>query len=139
MDDSTKKKVMIIVIVICVVATISIAVLTNNRGGSSSRVLTNPVQMLCINPECGDEYEISTEDFTKIMEEQGLFSMINPVDPTPVFTCPKCNEKSVYVAEKCKKCGEVFLQDYSAEDKCPDRCPECGYSKTKEFEQSRRK
>jgi predicted nucleic acid-binding Zn-ribbon protein len=47
--------------------------------------------------------------------------------------CPKCNKKRAYMAEKCEKCGVVFVPNYQSGDESPDTCPGCGYSKYEEM------
>lgn len=126
MDEDKKRKVMIGLIVLCLVLAIGITAVTNlgGGGGSSSRG-NQPVQMLCMNEECGMDFELSTEEYREHMMQGGMMGP-GPMAQSPV-ECPECGMQSAFRAVKCKDCEFVFMQDYSSGD-FPDRCPECDYS-----------
>ncbi|NIA17372.1 MAG: hypothetical protein GWO86_03390, partial [Planctomycetes bacterium] len=87
-----------------------------------------PIVMLCANPKCGKSYEISRSEFQKLMQDMGPGGMMPMMQP--VFKCKFCGEKSAYIAQKCEKCGAVFVPDYTDQsNEYPDTCPECGYSR----------
>jgi hypothetical protein len=46
------------------------------------------------------------------------------------ISCPKCSQKSVFVAKQCPKCGNIFFDDNTKNppDTCPN--PKCGFSVT---------
>ena len=140
MDDSGKKRVMVAIVVICLITAGVITFIFNNpfSSGGGSR---GPMQMLCVNPDCGYAFEISQKEFREQMMEKGPAGqmMMGPMAAPPAFTCPKCGEQSAYMATKCPKCGKVFINDYSITDDYPDRCPECGYSAMEERYDKRKK
>ena len=140
MDDSGKKRVMVAIVVICLVAAGVITFIFNNPFSSSSGP-KGPVQMLCVNPDCGYAFEISRNEYRKQMMEKGPMGpmMMGPMTALHAFTCPKCGKKSAYVATKCPKCGKVFIPNYGITDDYPDRCPECGYSAMEERYGKRKK
>jgi hypothetical protein len=86
--------------------------------------------MLCVNPDCGHVFEMTTEERRQIMRERGR--QMRRGGP-PAFTCSQCSEESAYQANNCSKCSTVFIGDYSSGD-FPDRCPDpaCGYSAIEE-------
>jgi hypothetical protein len=89
--------------------------------------------LLCANPACKAESEITVEDYSKMMQEMGPGGMMGPMMGPMAVNCPKCNKKSAYMAEKCEKCGVVFVPNYQSGDEYPDKCPGCGYSKYEEM------
>jgi ssDNA-binding Zn-finger/Zn-ribbon topoisomerase 1 len=134
MDDTKKRQVMIAIIALCLVVAVVITLSFNNPFSSGSAGASGPMQMLCVNPDCGYAFEISRDEFRKQMMEKGPMGpmMMGPMAAPPAFTCPKCGEESAYMAAKCPKCEHVFINDYSISDDYPDRCPECGYSAMEE-------
>ena len=100
----------------------------NSGGGSSNE----PIVMLCANPACGKDYEISRNELQELMQEMGPGGMMPMMQP--VLKCKFCGEKSAYIAQKCEKCGTVFVPNYmDPGNEYPDACPECGYSKIEEM------
>ena len=124
MEEDKKKKVMLGLIILCLVLAIGITVVTNMGGGSGSRS-NEPVQMLCMNQECGMDFEMTTEDYREQMMQGGMMGP-GPMAQAPT-ECPECGMQSAFRAVKCKECETIFMQDYSSGD-FPDRCPECEYS-----------
>ena len=102
MDDVLKKRLTIGIAIGCLVLAIGITVKLNS-GGSSGGGSTGPIQMLCVNPKCGQAYELSEKEFTNMMSQNqgGGMGMPMPME-TPVFKCTKCGEKSAYIAMKCE-------------------------------------
>jgi DNA-directed RNA polymerase subunit RPC12/RpoP len=126
MDEDKKKKVMLGLIILCLVLAIGITVLTNTGGSGGGGSRSNePVQMLCMNEECGADFELSTEEYREHMMQGGMMGP-GPMAQAPI-ECPECGMQSAFRAVKCKECGAIFMQDYSSGD-FPDRCPECEYS-----------
>ena len=78
------------------------------------------------------EYEISTDDFRKLMTDRGPGAMMMPGMGPQAFTCQECGEESAFMAVKCGQCSFVFVQSYDGSQDYPDRCPECDYSATEE-------
>jgi len=79
----------------------------------------------CTNPECEHEWQMDRKDYFMYLRDHQ--------DPmvlaAPAIACPKCSEASGYRAEKCEKCGTMFLRGSVPHD-FADRCPECGHSRT---------
>ena len=131
MDESKKKQIMISIVVICLVLATVIAIVNfmGGRSGGGSRS-TGPVPLLCVNEECGNEFEMDREELTQQMMKSG--ALMGPMGMGPqALTCPECNEQSAFQAVKCNKCQASFIKDYSSGD-FPDRCPECDYSAIEE-------
>ena len=133
MDDEKKRKVMLIIVVVCLVLAGAITAFTWQGGGGGS-AKRGPTTLLCVNPECGVNFELSADEIREEMMNMG------PMGPMmmsmPVFTCPDCGEKSAYIANVCPECDIVFIPNPTGDD-YPDRCPECGYSETEERVNSR--
>ena len=124
MEEDKKKKVMLGLIILCLVLAVGITAVTNMGGSSSSRS-NEPVQMLCMNEECGMDFELSTEEYREHMMQGGMMGP-GPMAQTPI-ECSECGMQSAFRAVICKECELVFMQDYTSGD-FPDRCPECDYS-----------
>lgn len=71
------------------------------------------------------------------MVEQNLIASWGNADIPLAFTCPKCNQNTVFNAVKCEKCGKIFFYDASPGG-TRDTCPECGYSKDAERAKQRK-
>lgn len=137
MEDSRKKPIMIGVIVVCLGVAAAITLMRGSGGGSGIDSIPDDKMLWvkCSNPACKAEYEMSEKQYFK-----GINERLNPMAmarSTPPLTCEKCSKDSLFRAEKCANpsCGTVFFRD-SVPNDLPDRCPECGQSKT---EESRRK
>ncbi len=128
MDEDKKKVVMIVIVVACLALAGAFAIKNFGGGGGTSAAAQGPQVMLCVNPDCGHIFEMTTEERRQVIMERGR--MMRRGGP-PVFTCPKCGEESAYQANRCTKCSTVFIADYTTDD-FADRCPECGYSAIEE-------
>jgi len=101
------------------------------EGGSGAK----KIYFMCENPDCEAVYSMSMDKYGELISEVGPMAMVAMRTPGSVpFECKKCGEKTAYIATKCPKCGELFIQDYQSGD-YPDRCPECGYSAIEESSQ----
>ena len=125
MEQDKNKKVMLGLIILCLVLAIGITAVTNMGGSGSGSQSNKPVQMLCMNEECGMDFELSAEEYREQMMQGGMMGP-GPMAQMPI-ECPECGMQSAFRAVMCKECEAVFMQDYSSGD-FPDRCPECGYS-----------
>ncbi len=126
MEEDAKKKVMFGLIVLCLVLAVGITVVTNMGGGSRSGSRSNePVLMLCMNQECGMDFELSTKEYSEQIMQGGMMGPM-PMAQMPI-KCSECGMQSAFRAVYCKKCEVIFIQDYTSGD-FPDRCPECDYS-----------
>jgi DNA-directed RNA polymerase subunit M/transcription elongation factor TFIIS len=126
-NDILKKRISIGVSICCLSLAIGITVKRNfidDYGGGS----IGPIQMLCVNPKCGQAFELSEKEFSNLISQnQGSDMLVE----TPAFKCVKCNQKSAYIAMKCEKCGNVFVPNYQSPDGF-DKCPKCGFSKSQQ-------
>lgn len=96
-------------------------------GGGTGIDPDAPVYMLCANPSCNAEVEMTQKEFMDLasdMDPMGMPMMMGPM----AYNCPECNKKSLYRATKCPECDKIFVENYQAVDDYPDRCPDCGYS-----------
>jgi predicted Zn-ribbon and HTH transcriptional regulator len=125
MEESQKKSVIIAGGVVCLVAAAAITYKNMHRSTVASRIPANATTWLkCINPSCNAAYEMSEQEYFKRVQESDSTSM----GPTPIH-CEKCGKNTAYRAEKCEKCGLVFIRA-RVSPALGDKCPGCGYSKS---------
>lgn len=122
-----QKQKQILIVVVCIVLAVGVTIFTNLGGGGSSRRVkgNKTIQLMCVNEDCLVDYEVTREEFRELMVGQRPMMEIS-------FVCKECDEQTAYIATKCESCEVVFIPDYQATDDYPDRCPDCGYSKTEE-------
>jgi ribosomal protein L40E len=136
MEASKKKAVMIGVIVGCLVLAGVITYLTQRDKTDGPESLKPGVMywLKCTAEGCGHEWQMDRRDYFEYLEEHQ--------DPNkmaaPGVVCPKCGGETGYRAEKCEKCGHIFMRGTAPHD-FADRCPECGHSKTEEERKEARK
>ncbi len=107
-------------------------------GGTSSR--SGNIYMMC--DSTGDSYELSRDEFRKLMQEKSPEGMMGPMmgpmgGGMMAYKCQICGQDDAFIAQKCQKCGEVFTMDYQITDDYPDRCPACDYSRIEEMRNKR--
>jgi len=129
---------MIAVIVVCLALAGAITYITNapNSGDLEDMKRGTMIWLKCNNPGCGAEYQIDKKDYFTYLKEHPLnstdfiASLTDPnAMPSAPLVCKECGEKTAYRAEKCEKCGLIFIRGTVLND-FADRCPQCGYSKT---------
>jgi hypothetical protein len=147
MEDSKKKLIMAWIIVVCLVlaGVITFATFPRRTGGIESIKRSEMMWVKCTNPACEAEYQMGIRDYFEYLAahpptpEQFTARM---GDPNMKFliplVCRNCGEEGVYPAEKCEKCGIVFVR-CSVPSDFADRCPECNYSKTEVLRQEAHK
>ena len=131
MEDSAKKPIMIGVIVVCLLVAGLITYFTQFRksGGLSGISSGEMMWVKCANKACNAEYQMARKDYFEALQKKA--------DPfartTPPLTCNKCQQESLYAAEKCQnpQCGIVFISGTIRGD-FADRCPKCKQSATEE-------
>ena len=137
MDESKKKPVMIAIIVVCLVA--AGAIIWGTRSGGSGTIDDisddEMTWVKCMNKSCNAEDEMSLKEYYKFVTANA-----SPMGPTPALTCEKCQQPSVYKAEKCQNaaCAIVFRSGSVPNDHA-DRCPKCKQSATEEIRKARMK
>lgn len=131
MDESKKKPIMIGAIVVCLAVA---GLITWRTASSPSGIKTIPAGqktwMVCRNPECQHNYEISLRDYYKQVEAAWNAATASGGEAglaPPPLTCPKCSEASCHKAYKCPSCSVVF-EVGSVRGDLEDRCPKCNYS-----------
>jgi predicted Zn-ribbon and HTH transcriptional regulator len=124
-----KNTIYVVTIVACIAVAIVVFVKTQSRSSGGLESIKRGEEMYwvkCNNPKCKAEYQIDKRDYHEQIDEK---MKSNPLSlRTPALICKQCGQPSVYKAIKCEKCGIVFFEGTSTD--FPDRCPECGYSKT---------
>lgn len=135
MEDS-KKPIMVGIVVVCLAAAGLISYFTyfKGSGGTGDIPADEMTWVKCSNNACKAEYQISMRDYYKYLKEYAdPFSSV-----MPPLVCNKCNQKSIYKAEKCgnPQCGIVFFTD-SVRGDFSDRCPKCKRSETEESRKKR--
>jgi hypothetical protein len=128
-----KNTIYVVVIVVCIALAVVIFIMTQSDGSGGLESIKRGKQLYwvkCNNPNCNAEYQMDKRDYYDQLQEKIREKIkVNPLaSQTPALTCEKCGEPSLYRAIKCEKCGNIFF--YGASKDHPDRCPECGYSKT---------
>ncbi|MFH1613823.1 MAG: hypothetical protein ABIG61_01890 [Planctomycetota bacterium] len=137
MTDEKKKAVQIALIIACFLLAAGITAWNLGLFSGRTSYQTGPRIVVCTNPQCGAQYEVSTDELRKMLMEANPAGMMPPGGPMagpPAMFCKKCGEQTAYIAEKCEKCGTVFLPDYQASDYIEmNRCPSCGYNRYEEM------
>ncbi len=132
MEEDKKKKILTLTVVCCLALAIIITLSTSGlfKGGRRIRA-SDKLIVLCVNPECGVDSELTRKEYRENMQDSG--GAMNPMammGPS-LIECPECGEMSATIAIKCKECENVFIQQVGGDD-YPDRCPECDYSAIEE-------
>jgi len=122
MDSSLKKTLSIVAAVACLALAAFIVIRT--QSGSSSGDIGDHIQMLCTNPKCANNFELSEKQFKAMISKEMPMSM-----QAPSFDCPKCKQKTAAIAMKCEKCGNIFVPNYRSPQNF-DKCPKCSFSKS---------
>ncbi len=99
-------------------------------GGGEGAVSNEPIWLL--DTATGESWSVSQKEFTEMMQQQGGDPMMMMAGPGQMaFNNPKTGKKTVVIAEKCAKCGAVFVPNYTQD--YPDRCPKCKSSRLEEL------
>lgn len=128
MDDSTREKVKLGLVIGCF--TLAMVIFGANfigKGGGGGGSKKGDLDMLCIDESCNAEYIISLKEFQEKMSKIPPQVMMG--GGMIAFACPECNQETGYRAIKCEECEYVFLSGDAGDDRYPDRCPECDYSR----------
>jgi hypothetical protein len=125
MEDKIKKPVLIAISVGCVVLAVVVFYFTNNPSnpGVPSEFAGQKIWVKCRDKDCEAVYEMDKKAFFEFMEEHNEGIAME----APPLKCQKCGKDTVFRAEKCENCGEIFF--YGNPNDFADRCPKCGFSK----------
>ena len=132
MDEQTKQYLVIGLAVVCLLG-LGVRFF---RGGGSANIGDEKVTLMCTS--CGG-FEISADD-DKYREARDKYDLETPTMlPGQILAmeCPKCGQKSCYQAQKCEKCGNIFVSGQARDPKYLDRCPQCGVSMIEERQTNR--
>jgi hypothetical protein len=77
--------------------------------------------------ECGG-FEVTLDEFNDILSKGSGGMGFGP----KIVDCPKCGKHTCYVAQKCQKCQNIFVSGEANDERFPDRCPKCGFSKVED-------
>jgi len=125
MEENAKKTLLIVVAVACI-AIAGIIMHKTMGGGTTTGQPAGKMWVKCNNPKCGNEYEISAQEYSAFVMNNGGPRQFMTNGDVPM-KCPKCGEESAFKAQKCEKCGKIFFPG-TVEGKATDTCPGCGYS-----------
>jgi DNA-directed RNA polymerase subunit M/transcription elongation factor TFIIS len=125
-----------VVIAVCIL--ISVVVFLATRGGGKSGLdsISDTEQVWVKCKSCNTSYQISRKQYYKEIGEKTAAGGATAMMYTPPLTCQKCSKNTVFLAEKCPNCGEIFLTG-SVPNDFPDRCPKCKHSKTEDTRKAR--
>ena len=133
MSDEAKKYLAIGLVVICLgIAGFMVKkTLFPSSGGGE----TGNQQIALICKTCGG-FEIPMDQFREMMSKQGpdMMMMGMPGQTPAAMTCPKCSNKTCYMAQKCPNCENIFVFGQARDQNFPDRCPKCGKSRIEEMQ-----
>jgi len=127
MDDGMKKKFMIGIAGLCIILAIAVAFWMRPKTYDITSIDSKEMMWFKCT-KCGAAYQIGTKEYFQFLHDKG-----EPMVAPPMI-CKKCGSESIYAAEKCDKCGEVFFQGSNLRD-APDKCPSCGYSAIESLKQ----
>jgi len=123
----TKKQIHITIIVAALAIVASMGIFHKSdeeKYGIDSIDKEDTIWVKCSNPNCGHFYEMNKREYYRLVDKN-----MSRENMAGLLDCEKCRQKTICRAEKCEKCGEVFLWGLSSWDYA-DRCSKCGYSKT---------
>lgn len=125
-----EKKKTLLIIAVCLLAAAFVALITKKKDTGVNSIQSGAlVWVKCTGGDCNAEYQMEKRDYyAQVQEKRKInpMSMMNvPVD------CQKCGAESLHMADKCGKCGHIFLKT-AATGEHGDKCPECGYSAIEE-------
>jgi len=122
MEESKKNAIKIGISVVCLAAAAVLFIKTSSQDSASTSIKGQKIWLKCINEACGAEYQIDLEKFSDLAMEKitALYSSLQaPASMQLALVCGKCGKETAYRAEKCPKCGTVFIVDNSG------KCPKC--------------
>jgi acetyl-CoA carboxylase beta subunit len=132
-----KNTIYAIVIVVCILAAVVVFVKTRSGGsGSGIDSISDTEQVWVKCKACNAAYEMSKKQRLKELAEKQQAGGAAAMMVTPPLTCQKCGKNTVFLADKCPNCGEIFFVGEVKND-FEDRCPKCKHSKTEDIRKAR--
>ena len=131
--DQGKKSLLLVLLVIVLGGAAVWLFMGRLRGGSQGVQSIDPserIWLMCTNPNCKAEYEVTKKAYFEFVEENRMGIQV------PGMECKECGKPSAFRAVKCEKCGHVFLYGARGLD-FADRCPKCRHSKMEEDRRAR--
>jgi len=123
--------------IIVAVVMVSVAIFVSLRffGGPAPEIGRDTVWL--IDTETGESWAVTADEYRQMADQHAKSNSITPtVDPGQIrFKHLKTGRNTVAFAERCSKCGHVFMPNYMDSSDFFDRCPACGYSRYAEFRQ----
>ena len=126
MTDEMKKYLVIGFFVVCLSVMGVVTYRTFFSDGSAGAGTSGDVALLCT--KCGG-FTISVKEFQELMikNPEGNMMLMMP-GQAMVIPCPKCSQKTCYIAQKCPQCETIFVSGQGQDQNYPDRCPKCKHS-----------
>ena len=121
------KNVKIIVIVACFFVAAIIFYFTSIRRSVIDTAGNEKIWFKCVNPKCQASFAFTA---TEVSKQQS-----NELGQQ-AFKCRDCGENSASMAQKCRKCDEIFIMKMVPGYR--DRCPKCKYSYIEEMEKTQK-
>jgi len=132
-----KNTIYAIVIVACLLVAVVVFVKTRS-GGSSGGIdsISDTEQYWVKCRACNATYEMSQKEYYRELSERTQAGGAMAMNITPPLTCRKCSKNTLFRAEKCPNCNEIFFTGEVKND-FSDRCPKCKHSKTDDSRKAR--
>jgi len=125
MTEELKKYLLIGIAIVCL-SIGGIIMYRSFSGGSSGTAGGNrDIALMC--SSCGG-FEIPVDEFRELMSSQGPMGRMMPGQQNMAMKCPKCSNKTCYMAQKCQQCENIYVFGQARDQKYPDRCPKCSFS-----------
>jgi hypothetical protein len=121
----------LVILTVVVLAMALVTVYDAIVGGPTGVDLNKQIPFKCVNPQCGTIVKYTIRELQKMAQPGGGGPMMGPM----TLNCPKCNQKTLTQAVECPKCQFIFVMQIDpAHNKFDDRCPKCGISYAKAWQ-----
>lgn len=129
MNESRQNLFKIVIVIICLVSAATVAYqFFFQPSGIDSVKEGDCLWMKC--SKCDAVFEMEKRHYYDYVLEHG-----SPMNPVASLPCTKCGQTTAFRAVKCEQCGDVFF--YGLFKDCPDKCPKCGHSRTRDSRTNR--
>lgn len=130
----------LVILTVVVLAMALLTVFDSVMGNSGGVNLDKEIPFKCTNDKCnppdGTIVKYTIRDLQKITQPGGMGGpMMGPM----TLDCPTCKQKTLTQAVECPKCQFIFVMQINpAANKFDDRCPKCGESYAKAWQEKYR-